>query len=211
MTSKHTPLAAFSLLALFLAYEGWTLFFSNASAPQEVKRRKIEERELLQYQTALKAISAFSSKYNAIVDWNKGLLRSEIRIPYEDYKDFFTIELQEALLNTQDRPVVLIGEIKDITLQGGKAVIRVSANSSHPDIYYDLVYRGEVLKKITSLQNASGKRYDTKFAIVAQINSVKKVRFSANAEFGGEGVYVSDGDIYLAAGEFIDSMELEEK
>jgi hypothetical protein len=182
MTSKHTPLAAFSLLALFLAYEGWTLFFSSASAPQEVKHRKIEERELLQKQTALKAISAFSSKYNAIVDWNKGLLSSEIRTSYESYRDFFTIELQEALLSTHDRPVVLIGKIKDITLQGGKTVIRVSANSLHPDIYYDLVYSGEVLKKITNLQNASGKRYDTRFAIVAKINSVKKVRFSANCQ-----------------------------
>ena len=79
-----------------------------------------------------------------------------------------------------------------------------------PNIYYDLICSDKVLDKIFSYQNSLRRweREENVFAIVGKIKNVTKIDFSAGAEYGGESVYISDDDIYLASGEMIDLLKL---
>jgi hypothetical protein len=121
-------------------------------------------------------VQEFSSHYNAVTDWAETL--SELS-PY-------TVEVQDALIRADSRPVLVLGTVEDVAKESDKYVVRFSnlLNSVFveeldnllylTDIYFVLDCTPEQVKKIMLHRQVS---LSGDCAVIAEISQIKKVEF----------------------------------
>ena len=138
---------------------------SSDEAAQLEKERQTKEK-----------VQELCSRYNAVVDWEQGHLE-------------YTVEVEDALIRTNGRPVLLFASVEDIVRESDKYTIYCR-------------YGGFNL-----LQQILGEL--ERYAVVARISSVKKVRFKLEAyaqgyEYEEVDVELKRANVFMAKGICLD-------
>jgi len=119
------------------------------------------------------AITALAQKHGADVEWRK---------PFDDPARFltYTYELQKSLVRTDERAVILIGDLDDIiALENGQYEIRGHESlTSGPEVYFSLKCAAA---QLTSVLTRAPDVFD-EYAFVARIERVSRPMLQASAE-----------------------------
>lgn len=167
------------LVALLLGLVGCDSDSSDESAQLE-KERLEKERQTKE------KVQELCSRYNAVVDWEQGHLE-------------YTVEVEDALIRTNGRPVLLFASVEDIVRESDKYTIYCHSG------YSGLGLAQQMLAVLGGLERYGLERY----AVVARISSVKKVRFKLEAhaqgyEYGEVDVELKRANVFIAKGICLD-------
>ncbi len=129
-----------------------------------------ENKENIRRDEKIKKIAA---KFNAVIDWEKKIK-----------KNYFTIDIQKALLDELIGPVLLKVYVVDISLREGDQIVRFSSlrryerhSSWRLKVNFELKCDPKFVTKILSSSNRDDRFADDIFAVVAKINKVNKIDF----------------------------------
>ena len=101
------------------------LLFSVAC--HRTDKEEIEEKEInKEIQILKQAVSDMVKKHNAITDWEKNL---------NTYRSY-TIQVEDALIRSDNRPILFFGRVNDIAKKANKYFIHFSKFSRHIYIYF---------------------------------------------------------------------------
>lgn len=162
-------------------------------------------------------VQELCSKYNAVANWRQNFDTNDL------FQETYTIQVEDALIRTDNRPILFYGSIKDVVREsdrylvyfggGGFAQLLSLSNSGlgsilnllYPEIYFVLDCTSDQVKKIL-LQSAGSFEY---YAVIAQIGEVKKIKFKLSADAGEDeedvSVYIaSSSNVFIARGECLD-------
>jgi len=143
----------------------------------EAENERLLEKE---HQATAQRIQEFCSQYNAVIDWAQSVEDGEA----------YTIELEEALIRADSRPVLLLSEIEDITKKSGRYSVYFTVEEpsfgSFCEMSFVLHCTPEQVKGIMRHR----RDWPQKYAVLARVSEVKKVSYVFEAE--GE-VIGSDG------------------
>jgi len=130
---------------------------------RDEKAEAEKERLEKEYQATAQRIQELCSQYNAVMDWTQSL--EEVWSP-------FTIELEEALIRADSRPVLLLGNVKDIAKESDRywAHFTLEAPYTGFDIHFFLHCTPEQVEEIMRLKLGD-------YAVIAQVSEVKKVSY----------------------------------
>jgi hypothetical protein len=180
----------------------WFTFTNNATTKMEkAKAAKGIEDAAAQKETQ-GAITQLGSKYNAVSDWNKPLSEKSLISP------IFTIEVEDALLRKDNRPVLFLATVKDVERKENKYCIRFLVDDLEElglftKIEFILECTEEQAKTITHQPIT----FWTRYAVIADIQKVEKAIFNLKAESDSEetkiGVSTND-NIFFATGKCLD-------
>ena len=171
------------------------------------KRSKIEKEKLetKQHVETKNIVSAMIAKHNAVADWRKSLGEKGML----DYA--YTIEIQDALIKTDGRPILFFGGANDIVRKNDKYMVYFS-NWDGPltcaDVHFILDCTPDQINKIMSQPTDFLENY----AVISQIGGVKKVRLQLTAkshdseEVDSEEVDVdfAPSNVFMATGRCLD-------
>jgi len=94
----------------------------------EKEKIKLMEKSKLESEIEKKMIE-MAKHYNAVIDWEKTLELEEIfPMPY-------TLEVQNALIREDKRPVLFIASIQDIERSGNEYIISFDRRGSFPGLF----------------------------------------------------------------------------
>ena len=186
---------AIAMAIMFLFY-GYAEVRSRQEAEEKVTAEKRQEERLLEEKVYLD----MATKYNAITGWEDELHPGNI----------FTIHLQNALTNTDERPYLFFARLDDIRETGERHEVVLSSYYSYdfepfkppPYIYLYLSCNeslgNRIMKEVGDWSHAAV--VFNQFAVVAQIDRVVK---SSDMNKDSEGKQ-ERFDIIIAEGELLD-------
>ena len=185
-----------TLIVLALAGGGVWWFVSK----QQCKKAKAAE-QAKERATAEQAVAAMCARYDAVSDWQDGLLADDAFAP------LFTLHLQKALIRDDGRPIVAKAEITDVAK-------RDTAFIAHIVIELDITNQLNALLQCDSLLAyrllREVQRRWSKYSVVVQITEVACPVFSVGAgvEEYEEGVYgeivIDRSDVIIGRGRLWD-------
>jgi len=163
---------------------------------EKAMKNKIEDEE---------RVLKIARSYNAIVGWEDSL---------KSYgKTLYTVELQNEIKKASDRPILHSTYLYDIIERENDYLLLFNDRGPFSflrafdkvDIQYELTANPEL---VDSLLNSPliGPGFD-KFAIIANIRKIHKIKFSATSVDNDNSVYdvyISLVPVYLAKGELLD-------
>jgi hypothetical protein len=159
------------------------------------KREEDSERAKAKAQTkeVEDSIESLAAKHNAVEDWYKTIPKDRTT------ETLYTADLTPLLIRPDRRPILFLGEIKDVRNDADKYVLTVSSEGfgAFPKINYLLEANQQLGKHILDARRQKGER----FAIIAQITDLQK---------GEELVHPEDGEssysqaVFSARGQSID-------
>ena len=129
-----------------VAYQFYSINGSTESHDTEVK----EKKAVMESQSQItEAIGKLVTKHNAATGWDKGSLE-------------YTIEVEEALIRSDGRPVLMIGWIRDVVKKSGKHSV------------YFIKWEPSDISWLLGTPNL--------YVVVAHISEVEKVKFTLNSD-----------------------------
>ena len=174
---------------------------SSEEAAQEERKHKIAEE-----------VQELCSKHNAVKDWKQ-------RIGKKDFGEhIYTIEIEDALIGTDGRPILLTASIHDIVRESDKYLVYFSRGSILSfflasasdldfllsfDVHFVLECTADQVKEIIHNPAAMLDYY----AVIAQISKVEKVRFKLEGKYGSNEdvtVNLETADVFIAKGKCLD-------
>lgn len=165
----------------------------------QYSKQKAKSAERAKKEPTRKAILELATKHNAVVNWEEPLNKIEPPI--------FTMEVEDALLLKDSRPVLFLAGVHDVERKENNYLVRFNAEdgafSQH--IEFALDCSDEQIRKITQQQHKHG--YWEKYAVIAEIQKVRKVVFNLEAKGGSEEPEISvdtTEDVFIANGKCID-------
>jgi|SRR5947209_1577528 len=138
------------------------------------------------------ALAELISKHRAVPDWEK-----EVR----DRGRVFAFDVQEAIVRQDKRPILLVTEIDDAVKDGDKYYLNLEAINYTADIYFTLECSAEQVQQIAGQVESVKDNY----AIIADVASVRKIRFSVEASPQSEDeaeIELNASDAFNARGRF---------
>lgn len=168
------------------------------------KAGKQDTESAKKFQLALQ-VQELCSKYNAVTDWKQ-------LIGTKDFGEHtYTIEIEDALIRTDSRPILFYGLANDIVRESDKylvywdrgmgALLRDSLFVVFGcDIHFVLDCTPNQVEQI--IQRPAG--YFDCYAVIAQISEVEKIRFELSSDKSGEKVHVKTSDVFMAKGRCLD-------
>ncbi len=199
--------AIFAIVILGIAV--WV--FSNKTDEKQSKVKK-EKLETKQYIETKNIVSEMIDKHNAITNWDKSFNSSD-SISLFAINSAYSVEVEDALINTTGQPILFFARISDIARKDGNYVIYFSRLSgtmlgaySPANITYVLECTALQVDKILKMPRD---KFDFKsnFAVIAQVTEVKKNRFQLDVvPSGGETVDIqfAPSNIFIATGNCLD-------
>ena len=163
-----------------------------------VKNEKAQEaKSEYEQEEKQKTITQFSNKYNAVSDWSELLSKKSATSP------ILTMEIEDALLRKDNRPILLRVTLDDVERKENKYLAYFSADFSvdFTSLKFILDCNDEQIKKITQRQL----RLSDEYAVIAEIQKIRKITFeSAVEDKDGEesGTYIMD--TLIATGKCLD-------
>jgi len=152
-------------------------------------------------------VQELCSKYNAITNWKQQLGKNGF------YGHTFTIEVEDALIRTEGRPILFYGTVNDIVRESDKylvyfgfgfaAILRDTYYLLNEKVFFVLDCTQEQVEQITN--NPAG-IYD-EYAVIAQISQVEKVRFELKSNAMSDedvSVDLEPSDVFMAKGKCLD-------
>lgn len=147
------------------------LLFSVAC--HRTDKEKIEDKEInKEIQILKQAVSDMVEKHNAIKDWEKNL----------DKHSLYTIQVEDALIRNDNRPILFFGRVNDITEKANKYFLHFRKMLS-PNIYFVLECNEEQVKNILHTKDSPF------YAVVARISSIQRTKF----EFEHYHIFIANG------------------
>ncbi|MFA5271977.1 MAG: hypothetical protein WC412_06555, partial [Candidatus Omnitrophota bacterium] len=129
-----------------------------------VKNEKAQEtKDKYAQEETQKAIAQLSNKYNAVSDWSELLSKKSVISP------ILTIEVEDALLRKDNRPVLLRVTLDDVERKENNYLAYFAADFTALKFVLDCNDRQ--IKKITQRQLESLDEY----AVVAEIQKIRKI------------------------------------
>jgi len=145
------------------------------------------------------AVYAMVKKYNAISDW-----RDKFQGRISLFDATYTVEVQNAIVKTDGRPILFLSSLNDIVQHEGKYFLYFGnwfAGLSELDIQFILECTPAQAEKIMT-----GPK-ETSYAVVAQITEVEKIRFqltSATTPHEEIDIKFAPSNVFMARGRFLD-------
>jgi hypothetical protein len=180
---------------------GWQVYTKNESNEQARK----ETTEQARKETTHKAIIELADKHNAVVDWKEPLIKKHIDSP-------FTMEIEDALLRKDNRPVLFLATVSDIERKENKYLAHFCMADLELECLSTIVVAldcsDEQVRKITQQQSES--RDLENYAVIAVINKVKKVAFGIKPVVTNDGeencgeIEIDTPNIFVATGRCVD-------
>jgi hypothetical protein len=119
------------------------------------------------------AVAQMVAKYQAVQFWENDV---------KDIGHVFAVNVQEAIVRGNKRPILLINQIDDLAKEGDKYYINFESLTYTHDIYFTLECNAEQVNKLTT--QSSGP--DDEYAIIADVTAVRKLKFNVSAFPKGE-------------------------
>jgi hypothetical protein len=190
---KRKPQTAVIIL-IVLAMLGCWGYYSIAKGREREKQRA--ER---QAQTTAK-IKAFVRHYHAITGWENGFLDTD--------RNIFSLELEDALVNTEGKPIFISEPIHDVARHGDRFFLYVHGPES--TFRFVLECSQEMARRVA--KHPAG---ISRYVIVAQIDSVEKtdtrLRFQDAPEEDEQPVGEETSDLFYARGRCLDVLLIDEE
>lgn len=176
-------------------------------AERETKNQKARQedidREFAQIDGRVQSnptVANLVAKYNAVIYWGEDL---------RAVKQLFSVNVQEALIRADKRPILIFTQIKDVVKENGKSILKfeTDTNFDFGELYFSLECTSEQVNIIINQTSTS----EDEYAIVALISSVRKpeLKVSANAINEDEAlIELSDSHILLASGTCLDLVNI---
>jgi len=171
---------------------------ATESRQERIKKEAAEIEKRIQDNPA---IAQLIPKHNAIPYWGKDV---------EHLRQVLAINVQESLVRNDKRPVLLIAKIDDVAKEGDKYILTVESITYLADIYFALESNLEQVTKITNQDSSSHDEY----AIIADVTSVRKLRFSISASPKSEDeaeIELDTSDAFTANGRCLDLLNIGHK
>ena len=148
---------------------------ANQAKKEKTESEKIKTEQIKQ------AISEMVARHNAVADWKKNFVQKD---PNALLNNIYTIDLEAALVRSDNRPVLFYAPVVDVERRDNKyfAHFQTGGFILHslfsPDIHFVLECDSEQAKKIMAQQPNMFDEY----AVVAFISSVRRAMFKVNAD-----------------------------
>jgi hypothetical protein len=165
----------------------------------EAKEKRAQEAELAKTQAQEKnvedSIARLAFKHNAVGDWYKPIPKGRTT------ETLYTADLMPLLVRPDGRPILFLGEIKDVSINGDEYLLTIKTEGfgSFPRIDWLLETNAELAKQILDAKKQKGERY----AIVANIVALQKGEQIAHSE-EDNGSYPEA--VFSARGQCVDIM-----
>ncbi|MFQ5904226.1 MAG: hypothetical protein ACE5JO_11095, partial [Candidatus Binatia bacterium] len=173
----------------------FAIYSGHGSRSEDEAKGKETAQKILKLKLS---ISEMAAKYHAVTDWDKEFKSREFYVA-----PVYTLEVQNALLETDGRPILFHAPLADIEKAGNRYIVRFGG-LSYPDIYFELECSpGQVRELLENQDDLSRRNY----AVVAQIKRVFRPNLVVRAypRKGEEtGIEIESSDIYMAEGTCVD-------
>lgn len=140
-------------------------------------------------------ISNFAKKYNAVIDWNKYIKLKQVGIEIGK-NNVFSIELENALINTGNRPVLFYSYLFDIEKENKVHIVvfnnwvgDFSTKNAWPKYIFRLKCTQEQITRLLNSLDKPDKLFSSKYVVIAKIDKVSRYSDS-KAIFKVEGILV---------------------
>jgi len=160
-------------------------------------------KHLSDIQTQQKILT-LAKRYNAVTDWQERFDEDGIKIA-KGHRAVYTTDIEKALIQSDSRPVLIVGYVFDITKIGDNKYLGIKA-FAYPDLNFLLKCQSQQTKLVLNQPTDGGKF----FAVVANVISVSRPAFETDAlieETGDEShsdIIVEPGDQYIIQGTCLD-------
>lgn len=182
---------------------------SKANAAKRAKEETLKQAQQAQTQALEKAINSFAEKYNAVTDWKNPIDTNDL------FSQPFTIEVQDALLRSDARPLLIRADILDIERNNDKYIIHLTDDAllrmiGRPSIEFVLTCSDDQIKKITPHKGTH--LISQHCVVIANIDQVKKQNHyiqPVDDEGHYKEVRIDITDTFVATGHCIDLLTSE--
>ena len=169
---------------------------SSEETTQKEKKHKITE-----------GVKRLCSQYDAVTSWKQ-------RIGKKGFLEHtFTIEVEDALIRNDGRPILFYGVANDIVKESDKYIVywgiglasllrAPMSGAFGPNVRFVLESTPSQVEEIMH-HSASSVSFDD-YAVIAQISEVEKIRFELSSGESGEKVHVETSDVFMAKGKCLD-------
>lgn len=167
---------------------------SSKETAKEKKKHKTTEE-----------VQKLCSQYDAVTDWKQHL----------DKKGFgehvYTIEVEDALIRTDGRPILFYGIAHDIVKESDKYLVywgygwgTLLRNPFFGVLGYDIHFVLDCTpNQVEQIMHHPASGLDD-YAVIAQISEVEKIRFELSSGENGEKVRVETSDVFMVKGKCLD-------
>lgn len=187
------PVIAFWLALLVVAgFFGWR-------AHSHKQREKAEVLEKQQ------TIAGLAARYNAISNWHDRFEVEGIKTTNGYRVSYYTSDIEDALLRTGGRPVLIVGSVFEVRRIADQAYLGIKA-FEYPSLSFILRCEPRHAEFVLGQSTANGDL----FVAVANVTSVSRPSFEADARINEDGddknaeVIVEPGDQYILKGTCLD-------
>lgn len=184
----------FTLIALAIGIWIVSNIISSQHSKAEEEKEEVEKKIQIE-----QTISNMVARHNAVTDWNKNFYEGDTLLRHT-----YTVQVEDALIRNDGRPVLLFGSVDDVIRQGNKYYVHFqNVLYQGPDIHFVLECDSEQVKKIMGHMAGLFNQY----AVVALIQSLQRPKFEVTAfSHSGEDaeVVVESSDIFIARGRCLD-------
>ena len=189
---KYYILAPIIVIALILSG-------CDSDTPKKTAQKKYETPE---------EVKRLCSQYNAVTDWKQHFHKKAFG------QHTYTVEVEDALIRTDGRPILFYGVADDIVKESDKYVVYWSAGFASllrgSDTILDLAFDRDVRfvldctpSQVEKIMDNSVSTFDD-YAVIARISEVEKIRFKLSSGENGEKVRVETSDVFMAKGKCLD-------
>lgn len=183
----------------------WVFSSKTGKEQSKVENEKLETKqhgETKQHDETKNIVSVMIAKHNAVADWRKSLGKKKRSL----FDHIYTIEIQDALIKTDGRPILFFGGANDIVRKDDKYTVYFNnwlGSLIGADVHFILECTPDQINKIMSQSTD----FFGNYAVISQIREVKKVRFQLTAQsLDSEEVDVdfAPSNVFMATGRCLD-------
>jgi len=177
---------------LFICCAAFILLPSCAKKP---KPPSADQREAIRQAAFLK----FASDQQAIIHWKDEL-------PSQSADFAFTLQLQNALIRSDNKPIAFRGELLDVMRHGSGYFLRI--RSADGELFLTLEATPSQVEQVT--HEVKDNLFE-EYAVAARIQHVERVAFRVQASEDGDpdAVDVNASDRFVVKGQCVGLMHLE--
>jgi hypothetical protein len=144
-------------------------------AAQDTQRKKTRQERIRKEADKISSITQHApavaqmvSKYQAVPHW-EGDVKEPGRV--------FAINMQEAMVRSDNRPILLINRIDDLVKEGNKYYLNFESITYTHDVYFTLECDAEQANELLGQTSSP----DDEYAMIAHVSSVRKLKFNISA------------------------------
>ncbi len=185
---------AFGLILLAIAY--WLLSSTISDKRVEAEKQESETEKRLQIE---KSVADMVDKHNAITDWKQDFDKKGLGL----FEPTYTVEVEDALIRTDDRPIIFFAAVSDVVRETNKYSIHFRnwyGALLSADIHFILDCAPNQIKEIMLHRTGLFEKY----AVIARVSEVKKVKLKATTSTNSDEVILEPSNVFMAKGHCLD-------